>query len=67
MSSSGIPIKLLHEGEGNKVTIELKSGDIYRGTLVEAEDSMNCQLSGVTLTSRDGMVSKLENVYIRGR
>jgi len=27
---------------------------------------MNCQLHNVTLTARDGRVSQLENVYIRG-
>jgi small nuclear ribonucleoprotein D3 len=35
--SVGVPVKLLHEGEGHIVTIELKSGEIYRGTLLEAE------------------------------
>ena len=31
-----IPIKLLHEGVGNNVTVELKSGEIYRGFLAAA-------------------------------
>ena len=42
--SSGVPIKLLHEGEGHVVTVEMKTGEIYRGLLSEAEDTMNCQL-----------------------
>lgn len=42
--AAGVPIKLLHEGEGHSVTVELKSGDIYKGLLVEAEETMNCQL-----------------------
>ena len=62
----GIPIKLLHEGEGNVVTVELKNGEVYRGTLDESEESMNCQMSAVTMTGRDGRVSKLEQVYLRG-
>lgn len=37
-------MKLLHEGEGHIVTVELKNGEIYRGVLVEAEDTMNCQM-----------------------
>jgi small nuclear ribonucleoprotein (snRNP)-like protein len=41
---SGVPIKLLHEGEGHIITVELKNGEIYRGQLVEAEETMNCQL-----------------------
>lgn len=66
MSTIGIPIKLLHEGEGLTVTVELKNGEIYRGTLSVAEDSMNCQMTSVTMTARDGRVSKLEHVYLRG-
>ena len=29
--------RLLHESENNMVTIELKSGELYRGYLTEAE------------------------------
>jgi len=64
--SIGVPIKLLHESEGHKVTIELTNGEVYRGQMVDAEDNMNCQLSDVTLTGRDGKQSKLAHVYIRG-
>lgn len=42
--SRGVPIQLLHEGEGHPVTVELKNGETYRGHLSEAEDTMNCQL-----------------------
>mmetsp|Transcript_7855 Transcript_7855/g.7017 ORF Transcript_7855/g.7017 Transcript_7855/m.7017 type:complete len:122 (+) Transcript_7855:75-440(+) len=66
LSTAGVPIKLLHEAEGHVVTIELKVGDIYRGLLIEAEDTMNCQLKEVTYTARNGRVSKLELVFIRG-
>ncbi|DAZ93537.1 TPA: hypothetical protein N0F65_000153 [Lagenidium giganteum] len=62
----GVPISLLHEGEGRNVTVELKNGEIYRGNLEESEDSMNCQLSSVILTARDGQKQKLEHVYVRG-
>ena len=65
-STVGVPISLLHEGEGRTVTIELKNGEVYRGHLTESEDSMNCQLSDVVLTQRDGQKSKLELVYVRG-
>ncbi len=37
-----------------KQQVELKSGEVYRGTLVEAEDNWNCQLTNVSLTGRDG-------------
>jgi len=64
--SIGIPIKLLHEAECQNVTIELKNGEVYYGNLVNAEDSMNCKMNNVTLTAKDGQVTKLEHVYIRG-
>lgn len=31
-----------------------------------AEDNMNVQLKDITVTARDGRVSHLEQVYIRG-
>ena len=64
--SIGVPIKILHEAEGHVVTLETLTGEVYRGKLVEAEDNMNCQMANITCTSRDGRVSQLEQVYIRG-
>lgn len=64
--SGSVPVKLLHEGQGHNVTIELKNGELYRGHLAVAEDSMNCHLSGVTMRHKDGRTSKLENVFLRG-
>src|SRR5277367_455495 len=66
MATIGIPIKLLHESQGHIVTVELTNGQVYRGKLLEAEDNCNAQLKDVTMTARDGRVSHLENVYIRG-
>ena len=62
----GVPQKLLHESTGHRLTVELTDGSLYRGLLTDAEDSMNLQLSQVTATSREGRLSKLEAVYIRG-
>ena len=42
------------------------SGEVYRGKLNEAEDNMNCQMSDVTVTLRDGRTHTLDNVFIRG-
>ena len=64
--SIGIPIKLLHEAEGHIVTLETTCGEIYRGKLLEAEDNMNCQMQGITVTARDGRVTQIEQVFIRG-
>jgi small nuclear ribonucleoprotein D3 len=66
MSSIGIPVKLLHESSGHIVTLELKTGATYRGKLLDAEDNMNIQLKDITVTARDGRVSQLDQVYIRG-
>lgn len=37
--SVGVPIKLLHESENHIVTIEIKTGELFRGYLTEAEVS----------------------------
>ncbi|PVH95294.1 Sm-like ribonucleo protein, partial [Periconia macrospinosa] len=65
-STIGIPIKLLNEAAGHIITLEISSGEVYRGKLIEAEDNMNVQLKDITVTARDGRVSHLEQVYIRG-
>jgi small nuclear ribonucleoprotein D3 len=40
----GIPVILLHDSEGGYITVELKNGSTYRGTLDEAQDNMNCTM-----------------------
>mmetsp|Transcript_31865 Transcript_31865/g.57031 ORF Transcript_31865/g.57031 Transcript_31865/m.57031 type:complete len:129 (-) Transcript_31865:124-510(-) len=62
----GIPCKLLHEAEGHTITVEIKSGETYRGELWEAEDNWNIQLKTVTATAKDGKVSSMEHIFIRG-
>lgn len=52
--------------QGHQVTVEISSGQTYRGKLVEAEDNMNCQLENINVTQRDGRVTHLDRVYIRG-
>uniref|UniRef100_A0A1I7WCX4 Small nuclear ribonucleoprotein Sm D3 n=1 Tax=Heterorhabditis bacteriophora TaxID=37862 RepID=A0A1I7WCX4_HETBA len=66
MTSVGVPIKILHEAEGHVVTLETVTGEVYRGKLIEAEDNMNCQMSDVVVTFRDGRNHQLDNVFIRG-
>jgi small nuclear ribonucleoprotein D3 len=52
---------------GKCMTCEDRVGwQLYRGTLQEAEDNMNCSMTNVTLTGRDGAISTLEQVFIRG-
>lgn len=64
--SISVPIKLLHEAENHVVTIELKTGEMFRGYLMEAEDTMNVRLDDVKITSTDGKMSHLDQVYLRG-
>jgi len=70
--------------QGHVITLEITSGQVYRGKLLEgtlpsrllyslfttntltAEDNMNVQLKDITVTARDGRVSHLDQVYIRG-
>jgi small nuclear ribonucleoprotein D3 len=55
--SLGIPVKLLHEAAGHVVTVELKTGEVYRGSMVECEDNWNCQLENITFTAKVRFVS----------
>lgn len=66
-AGAGIPVKLLYEAESMKVTVEMKNGETYRGTLISAEDTMNITLEDVIRTSRTGQVTtKIINVHSRG-
>ncbi len=58
----GLPIVLLHDSEGAIVTVETKSGDMYRGILDEAEDSMNLALKDVLRTDIHGKATRLTKV-----
>ena len=40
----GAPLKLFHECKGSIITVEVKTGQMYRGRMIEGEDNMNCQL-----------------------
>ncbi|KAG8362861.1 hypothetical protein BUALT_BualtUnG0029800 [Buddleja alternifolia] len=50
--SLGIPVKILHEASGHIVSVELKSGELYRGSMIECEDNWNCQLENITYTAK---------------
>ncbi|CAN0155121.1 unnamed protein product [Laminaria digitata] len=61
-----MPIILLHDAEGGIVTVELKNGEVCRGLLDEAEDSMNLVLKDCVKTDIRGKTSTLQQLYIRG-
>ena len=64
--SIGIPIKLLHESKNHVISVELKSGELYRGHLIDIDDTMNMLLENCTHTSKIGEQKYLEKVYLRG-
>ena len=39
---------------------------MFRGYLMEAEDTMNVRLDDVKMTSKDGKVTHLDQLYLRG-
>ena len=48
------------------MTVELKSGELCRGYLIDVEDTMNMRLVDVYVTKRDGGQLKFEEMFIRG-
>ena len=69
-----IPMKLMQEAEGHTVMVEFKSGDKYHGTLVECDDSWNCQLENAAYTSkvqihvsRNNTISTIDHVNVANR
>lgn len=49
-----------------KITVEMKNGEIFRGLLLNGEDTMNMTISDVIRTARNGQISKIPTVYLRG-
>ena len=62
----GIPTILLHDGEGTIVSIEMKTGETYRGLLDETEDNMNCVMKDAVRTDINGNTTQVEQIYLRG-
>lgn len=56
MANLGIPTKLLHESLGHIITVELKTGQIYRGKLFDGESTV--PLSTGVGRSWDGQVAR---------
>jgi len=42
MANLGVPVKLLHESLGHIITVELKTGEMYRGKLMEGMFLFSC-------------------------
>ncbi|CCD26015.2 mRNA splicing protein SMD3 NDAI_0G02400 [Naumovozyma dairenensis CBS 421] len=63
---SSIPVKLLNEAQGHIVSVELATGETYRGKLIESEDNMNIQLRDVIVTGTDSKMTRMDHVFVRG-
>lgn len=66
MITIGVPIKFLHEAKDMIVSVELNTGQLYRGKLSEIEDNMNLQMKEVIMTAKNGQTTAMEYVFIRG-
>lgn len=64
--SIGVPIKLLYEAENYVVTVEVKTGEMFRGFLISVEDTMNVRLDDVYVVTKEGKQYHLDQVYLRG-
>lgn len=61
-----VPIKLLYEAENCVISVELKTGELFRGYLIDVEDTMNVKMDDVFVLSKDGKQYHLDQVYLRG-
>ena len=54
----GIPLLLLQHCEGLEIEVEIKGGDLYRGTLDHSDDEMNIVLKDCSYTDGHGRQKK---------
>lgn len=62
----GIPIVLLHEGEGLILTVETRAGWTYRGYCDVTKDNFNMKLVQVLATDDQGRQYHMAQVCLRG-
>lgn len=67
-TTASIPLQLLHDAKGTIVTVEMDSGEIWRGQLTTADDSMNVELRNATVINpRKGETAReVPVVFLRG-
>lgn len=63
---TGVPTQLFHEGEGLTLTVETKTGIVYRGRADITEDNMNMTLRNAVATDVQGRQVRLDQVFVRG-
>lgn len=60
-----IPIQLLFEAKGMKVSVELINNELYNGILKQVDYNLNVELADAILLNKD-KTKKITNVLIRG-
>ena len=65
-STIGIPIKLLNEAQGHVITLEITSGQVYRGKLLEGTSSLPLRSSsspppGLGLCAHETLLAPLSS------
>lgn len=61
-----LPLKVLYDAIDTTISLELTNGEVYTGTLVEVQDTMNVLLKDASKTSKSGNTTQLTNVLLRG-
>lgn len=62
-STLGVPVKLLHEALGHVITVELKTGQLYRGKLADGVYCTTAMRSVRETRSTDASQILWMNVY----
>lgn len=62
-----LALKVLHEAVGTVASVELESGETFRGRVTKVEENMNIEMEEVEHTYRNGRSGrKIPSVYLRG-
>mmetsp|Transcript_51113 Transcript_51113/g.91358 ORF Transcript_51113/g.91358 Transcript_51113/m.91358 type:complete len:148 (-) Transcript_51113:1171-1614(-) len=63
---ASVPLRILSDAVRSTIAVEMITGEVYRGFLLEVQDNMNCRMNNITVTYRDGRTRHLDHVFIRG-
>lgn len=62
MSTIGVPTKLLQESLGHVITVELKTGQVYRGKLFEGQSRRRADENGMA-EAREAVLDTILTLY----
>nr|CCC89967.1 putative small nuclear ribonucleoprotein SmD3 [Trypanosoma congolense IL3000] len=67
MTTSSIPLKVLYDAVGTTVSLELKNGELYTGTLSELVENMGVVLTSARKTTMAGREVDMPTVLVSGK